>query len=337
MVSAMNTQSAPEQATERYTAMVLLVDDQLMVGEAVRRALQGEPDIEFHFCADPARAMAAAEQIAPTVILQDLVMPGADGLSLVRTYRSHSSTRNIPVIVLSSQEDPKTKSEAFAVGANDYLVTRPDRLELIARVRYHTRAYLNEVQRYEAYRALRESQRQLTEANLELQRLMNLDGLTGLNNRRRFDEYLQTEWRRAIRERAALSLLLVDVDNFKHYNDSYGHLAGDEALKQVAAAIQECCHRPADLPARFGGEEFAVVLPDTPGPGASQLAETIRCKVEQLQLFPDSAGTRRQLTVSVGGVTTIPQSNTSLLEFMARTDQALYEAKKQGRNRSVIV
>src|SRR6185437_16195005 len=115
--------------------------------------------------------------------------------------------------------------------------------------------------------------RALTEANLELQRLMNLDGLTGLNNRRRFDEYLQSEWRRAIREQIPLSLLLVDVDHFKRYNDRHGHLVGDEALKRVAAAIHGSCHRPADLPARFGGEEFAAILPDTPSEGAALLAE----------------------------------------------------------------
>jgi two-component system chemotaxis family response regulator WspR len=316
--------------------MVLLVDDQLLVGEAVRRALDGESDIEFHFCCDPARAIAVAEQIAPTVILQDLVMPGVDGLALVRTYRSHRATRDIPIIVLSSQEEARTKSEAFAAGANDYLVKLPDRLELIARVRYHSRAHLNHVQRDEAYRALRESQRQLTEANLELQRLMNLDGLTGLNNRRRFDEYLQIEWRRAAREQIPLSLLIVDVDHFKRYNDSHGHLGGDEALREVAKAIQGSCHRPADLPARFGGEEFAIILPDTPSPGAGLLAETIRKRVERIELNGAASGGELSLTVSVGVVTTVPSGNASPLEFLTRADQALYEAKRQGRNCSVI-
>lgn len=324
------------QLVDRYICMVLLIDDQLMVGEAVRRAVSGEPDIEFHFCADPDRALAVAEQISPTVILQDLVMPGADGLSLVRAYREHPSTQATPVIVLSSQEDPKTKSEAFAAGANDYVVKLPDRLELIARVRYHTRAYLNQMQRDEAYRALRESQRQLTEANLELQRLMNLDGLTGLNNRRRFDEYLQAEWRRAARERAPLSLLLVDVDHFKRYNDRYGHLGGDEALKRVAAAIQGSCHRPADLAARFGGEEFAVILPETPSQGAKQLAETIHKRVAAFEGPAGGASVESHLTVSIGVATATPHPDSSALEFIMRADQALYEAKKAGRNRTVI-
>src|SRR5258708_4264558 len=120
--------------------MVLLVDDQLIIAEAVRRALANAPDIDFHFCSDPARAIELAQQISPTIILQDLVMPGINGLTLVSAYRAHPATRAIPVVVLSSKEEPKTKEEAFAAGANDYLVKLPDRIELIARIRYHTRA-----------------------------------------------------------------------------------------------------------------------------------------------------------------------------------------------------
>lgn len=323
-------------APQTYVAMVLLVDDQIMIGETVRRALVGEPDIEFHFCADPNQAIALAEQISPTVILQDLVMPGVDGLSLVRRYRLHPSMQSTPVIVLSSREDPKIKGDAFAAGANDYLVKLPDRIELIARIRYHTRAHLNQLQRDEAYRALRQSQRELLEANLQLQRLMNMDGLTGLNNRRRFDEYVQSEWSRAMREQTALSLLLIDVDHFKLYNDAYGHLAGDQALKRSAAAIQASCQRPADLAARFGGEEFGVVLPGTAASGARQVAEAIRNNVQQLQIAHARSSAGPYLTVSVGGATVIPQGNASLLEWMARADEALYEAKRQGRDRTVV-
>src|SRR5688572_3369135 len=211
-------------APDGYVAMVLLVDDQAMIGEAVRRALAEEPNIDFHYCGDPAEAHAIATRIRPTVILQDLVMPGVEGLTLVREYRQREVTRNTPVIVLSTKEEPKTKSDAFAVGANDYLVKLPDRVELVARIRYHSRAYLNQLQRDEAYQALRESQQRLLEANLELQRLMNMDGLTGLNNRRRLDEYAVIEWRRAQREQASIAVLVTDVDDFKRYNDTYGHL-----------------------------------------------------------------------------------------------------------------
>ena len=151
-----------------YHVMVLLVDDQVMVCEAVRRALASEPDIDFHYCSDPREAIRSAEHIRPTVILQDLVMPGIDGLSLVTQFRENLVTKETPIIVLSTNENPQVKGQAFALGANDYLVKLPDRIELLARLRYHTRAYLNQLQRDAAYRALRESQQQLVENNSEL-------------------------------------------------------------------------------------------------------------------------------------------------------------------------
>jgi two-component system chemotaxis family response regulator WspR len=263
-------------------------------------------------------------------------MPAADGLALVREYRTRAATENIPVIVLSSQEEPKTKSDAFAAGANDYLVKLPDRIELIARIRYHTRAHLNQVQRDEAYRALRVSQHQLMEANLELQRLTNIDGLTGLNNRRRFDEYAQAEWLRDAREQTSFGIVVADVDDFKPYNDTYGHLAGDEALRHIAAAIRSSCGRPADLPARFGGEEFAVILPGTTSAGVRHLAEHMRQAVDDLKIPHAASSTGGHLTLSVGGVSRVPNHEESLLELMGRADKALYEAKTQGKNRVVV-
>ncbi len=161
----------PEAATSTddfYPIMVLLVDDQAMIGEAIRRLLANLPDINFHYCSNPAEALKVAVQVRPTVILQDLVMPGVDGLTLVRQYRANPQTRDIPVIVLSMKEDPAVKSEAFATGASDYLVKLPDRIELIARIRHHSRAYLNQTQRDAANRALRESQQQLVDSNTAL-------------------------------------------------------------------------------------------------------------------------------------------------------------------------
>ena len=155
-------------ASAEYHVMVLLVDDQAMVCEAVRRALASETDIDFHYCADAREAMTIANQIKPTVILQDLVMPGIDGLTLVNQFRANPATRDIPIIVLSTNENPQVKGQAFALGANDYLVKLPDKIELIARIRYHSRAYLNHLQRDAAYRALRESQQQLVESNAAL-------------------------------------------------------------------------------------------------------------------------------------------------------------------------
>jgi len=157
----------------------------------------------------------------------------------------------VPIIVLSTKEDPKVKSAAFTAGANDYLVKLPDVIELLARIRYHSRSYLTMLQRDEAYRALRESQQQLLDTNLVLQRLIKSDGLTGLANRRHFDEYLEIEWKRALRYQSELSLLMIDVDYFKAYNDQHGHVAGDEVLRRVGESLRGSCtsrHRSTDCP-----------------------------------------------------------------------------------------
>ncbi|NBA94502.1 PleD family two-component system response regulator [Pseudomonas sp. R5(2019)] len=313
-------------------AMVLLVDDQAMIGEAVRRGLAQEENIDFHFCADPHQAISQAVRIKPTVILQDLVMPGLDGLTLVREYRAHPATRDIPIIVLSTKEEPLIKSAAFAAGANDYLVKLPDNIELVARIRYHSRSYLTLLQRDEAYRALRVSQQQLLDTNLVLQRLMNSDGLTGLSNRRHFDEYLELEWRRALREQTQLSLLMIDVDYFKCYNDNFGHLDGDEALRRVAEAIRNTCSRPSDLPARYGGEEFALVLPNTSLGGARLVAEKLRQTVAALKVPHIAPDPGLHLTVSIGVATQTPQPGSHCRQLISAADKGLYLAKHNGRN-----
>lgn len=317
--------------------MVLLIDDQAMIGEAVRRALVAEPGIEFHFCADPLQAVAVALQIKPTVILQDLVMPGVDGLSLLAEYRTVPALRDVPIIVLSTKEEPTVKSAAFAAGANDYLVKLPDAIELVARIRYHSRSYSALLQRDEAYRALRESQQQLMETNLVLQRLMNSDGLTGLSNRRHFDEHLDMEWRRALREQSELSLMMIDVDHFKSFNDSFGHVAGDEALRSVAEAIRTSCSRATDMAARYGGEEFAMVLPGTAVGGARLLAEKVRRTIEGLAIPHDAPVPGSVLSVSIGVATLTPQAGQAALMLVDMADQGLYLAKKNGRNQVAMV
>jgi len=317
---------------DKYDVMVLLVDDQPIVGEAVRRALAGHSGVNFHYCSDPAEAITVAHAIKPTVILQDLVMPGVEGLALVRQYRADSRTRNIPIIVLSSKEEAAVKSEAFMAGANDYLVKLPDAIELIARIRYHSKAYLNQIQRDEAYQALHQSQRKLVEINIELQRLTMIDGLTGLSNRRYFDEFLAMQWKLAIRDQKPISLLMIDVDDFKGYNDTYGHLAGDEVLKLVAATIQESFRRPTDVTARFGGEEFVVILPSTPQAALRLLGDRLCRQVENLNLPHADSTVGKWVTVSIGGTSTIPRSSEPFLPFIQDADEALYEAKRAGKN-----
>lgn len=145
----------------KHQIIVLLIDDQAMVGEAVRRMLMGEADISYHFCSDPSKAIGLANELGPTVILQDLVMPDVDGLTLVKFFRRNLQTKDIPLIVLSSKEEAKTKAEAFALGANDYIVKLPDKIELIARIRHHSAGYINMLERNEAFKALQESQQRL--------------------------------------------------------------------------------------------------------------------------------------------------------------------------------
>jgi two-component system chemotaxis family response regulator WspR len=316
--------------------MVLLVDDQAIVAQAVRQALSGEDDVDFHYCASADEALHAAIQTRPTVILQDLVMPGTDGLTLVREYRANPAMRDVPIIVLSSKEEAAIKSAAFAAGANDYLVKLPDRIELVARIRYHSRSYVNLLQRDEAYRALRQSQQQLLEANLELRRLSHSDGLTGLSNRRYLDEYLSAEWRRGAREQTELSMLMIDVDNFKLYNDTYGHVAGDEVLKRIASTVAGCLGRPEDLASRFGGEEFAVVLPGTSIGIVRMLAEKIRREVEALELPHANSSSGPYVTISVGGAATVPRLETGITWLINAADLALYRAKHEGKNRVAV-
>lgn len=335
MRKPIDIESGKAMPIAKNDVMVLLVDDQFMIGEAIRRVLAEQPDMDFHYCSDPVEALVAVRKIKPTVILQDLVMPGTDGLSLVRQYRANPATRDIPVIVLSTREDPATKSEAFAAGANDYLVKLPDNIELIARIRYHSKSFLNQVQRDQAYRALRHSQQQLQERNLELQRLSNQDGLTGLGNRRYFDEYFEAQWKLAIRAQSPTSLLMIDVDDFKQYNDTYGHLAGDEVLKSLATMMRQRFIRPTDLTSRFGGEEFAVILPSTPFAPIQSLGEGLRRSIENIAIPHRASTIGEYVTVSIGGASLVPQPTDSFLHLIDLADEALYEAKKLGKNHVV--
>ncbi len=304
---------------DSYHVRVLLIDDQPIIAEAVRRFLIDEDDIEFHYCQDPAKAIKMAIDIKPTLILQDLVMPEVDGLILLRYFRANPKTRAVPIIVLSSKEEPKIKSEAFAMGANDYLVKLPDKIELVARIRYHSRAYINQIQRDEAFRAL--------------QKLSVTDPLTGLANRRCFHEFLEREWQRGLRNGTYLGIVLCDIDFFKCYNDHYGHQQGDVCLQNVASALQKALMRSADLVARYGGEEFVAVLPETDEDGTYNVAKRMRASVEELALPHAASKVTDHVTISVGAVSAIPNDSFTSAQLVSAADKALYSAKENGRNR----
>lgn len=320
-------------------AVVLLVDDQAMVAEGIRRMIADEPDISFHYCSDPKQAMHEAIACKATVILQDLVMPDVDGLTLVRFYRNNPSTRDVPVIVLSSKDDPNIKSDAFDQGATDYLVKLPEKVELLARIRAHAKSYIAQKERDEAFSHLRSMQEQLEKmnnelarSNRELQRLSSLDGLTGLANRRQFDTTLDVEWQRAIRTGLPLSLIFADIDFFKRYNDHYGHQCGDDCLRKVATALQETIHRPADLVSRYGGEEFVMILPETTDEGALAVAEKVLATITRLNIPHANSAAADHVTLSMGVATLCPGKGSSPQELVESADKMLYRAKERGRN-----
>ncbi|MDX8381043.1 MAG: diguanylate cyclase [Ghiorsea sp.] len=312
--------------------MIVFVDDQSFVIEAVRRMFEDEPDIHLHFCLDASEALETILSIRPTLILQDLMMPEIDGITLLKTYRSHPDIEDIPIIVLSAKEEPKVKANAFAVGANDYIVKLPDKVELIARIRYHAQWSIHKMQRDAAFKSLRESQRQLEALNLKLHQQTVVDGLTNIMNRRGFDEAYANEWRRAQREKTPLALIMTDIDSFKLYNDNMGHLAGDDCLKAVASMLKEILKRPSDLVARYGGEEFIIMLSNTDVAGASLVAEKIRGEIEAAQLRYTASDGEGIITISAGVVAVIPSTEQSPDYLIEMADQAMYQAKKNGKN-----
>lgn len=327
-----------------HRAVVLLVDDQAIVAEGIRRMLEGEDNIEFHYCEYADKAIDKAIEIEATVILQDLIMPDVDGMTLLRFYKSHDQTKNIPIIVLSSNDDAETKSEAFSSGASDYLVKLPEAIELIARVNSHTKHYLTAIERDFAYHSMQELQNQLTEAyeelknrNEELQRLSSLDGLTGIANRRTFDETLKKEWNRSQRSNCEkeVSLILIDIDYFKLYNDSYGHQKGDDCLIQFTSTINKCVSRDCDLFARYGGEEFVVILAGTDSKGALVVAERLQKALESAAIIHEYSSIAQILTMSMGISSLIPSKDHTFEELISIADKALYKAKEQGRNQLI--
>ncbi len=185
----------------------------------------------------------------------------------------------------------------------------------------------------ERTRQLEEANQRLEHANRALRRLSSQDGLTGIANRRQFDEVLDLEWRRAHRAEAPISLLMIDIDHFKAFNDAHGHQRGDDYLKAVAAALRDGLNRPGDHVARYGGEEFVVILPATDDAGANACAERLRGNVLALEIPHDRPGAPLSATVSIGVATAFPREGSSSATLIAAADEALYRAKSEGRNR----
>ncbi|MBI5186479.1 MAG: diguanylate cyclase [Nitrospinae bacterium] len=259
------------------------------------------------------------------LILLDIVMPEMDGIEACGKIKAVDSLRDVPVIMVTAKKDDGNLQRAFDMGAIDYITKPVNKVELLARVRSVLKLK-NEMDRR------MEVTRHLEAANHQLQLLSALDGLTGIANRRHFDQTFDKEWRRGLRDEFPLSLILTDIDSFKAYNDNYGHQAGDVCLKRVADAISAALKRPGDLVARYGGEEFVVVLPETDKNNAAILAEDIRKKVASQKIPHGFSKAAEVVTLSLGVATAIPSRSHKPAGLIEAADTALYQAKHEGRN-----
>lgn len=268
------------------------------------------------------QCLAAYTRLKPDIILLDGMMPVMDGFTCCAQLRTLPGGESTPVLMITGLEDEASVNWAFEVGATDY-VTKPIHWAVL---RQRVRRLLREVKLTQ----------QLEQANQELQQLASSDSLTQLANRRRFDEYLDQEWKRMIRDKTPLSLVLCDIDAFKAYNDTYGHQAGDHCLQLIARAISLAANRPADLVARYGGEEFVVVLPNTEDEGALQVAEKIQSNVRALDIIHANSPVSDIVTLSLGVASTIPSDGSSPEMLIGAADRALYQAKTEGPNRVIL-
>ncbi len=267
------------------------------------------------------------------LILMDIIMPEMDGVEACRLIKAVDHIRDIPIIVVTVKDEIKYLQMAFAIGAVDYITKPLNKVELLARVRSALRLKYEIDRRKAREKELLVIKQQLEDTIFVLKRLSSEDELTGVPNRRSFENYLEQEWRRAIRYGVSLSLILVDIDFFKAYNDTYGHQSGDQCLKQVATVLNDTLHRPADFMARYGGEEFVIILPNTDINGGEFIAEKLREGVEALGIIHSSSLAGEHVTISLGVATAIPSQDSSPSELVTAADQALYLAKQEGRNR----
>ena len=293
---------------------LLIVDDDPANVQALARQMHREYRVLVANSGTKALAIASGE-VMPDLILLDVQMPDIDGFEVCRRLKDDPRTSSIPVIFVTARDSAGDEEAGFALGAVDY-VSKPFHPGLVrARVRTHMR---------------------LKRKTDLLEQLAMLDGLTDIPNRRYFEDQLEREYRRAGRDRLALSLVMMDIDNFKGYNDNYGHGAGDQCLSSVARVLTGVAERPRDIVARYGGEEFVALLPSTDETGATEVAEQLRSAVEALQIPHDHSDAGSVVTLSLGvaamNITDHPEQRETSGQLLKRADDALYRAKKSGKN-----
>lgn len=294
-----------------FPLRILIVDDVPDNIRVLSSMLAGD-GIEISTATSGRRALKIAERYPPDLVLLDIMMPEMDGYEVCRAMKSEPLLRGVPIIFITALADPESEIKGLELGAVDY-ITKPFNEAIVKlRVKAHLEIKL---------------QREI------LDNLSRLDGLTGVPNRRAFDERLDVEWRRAARAGEALGLLMIDVDYFKSYNDANGHLAGDDCLSKIAMALYGAVSRAGDFVARFGGEEFAVLLPATNRLELRHVAEGMRLAVEKSAIPHDASPISSWVTVSVGGTSIQPTPESDPKSLLELADRQLYAAKQAGRNR----
>ncbi len=289
---------------------LLVVDDQPTNIQVLYRVFAD--DCQVFMATSGAQALQTARQETPDVILLDVMMPEMDGYEVCRLLKQDSATRDIPVLFVTAHHEAQEETRGLDAGAVDF-ITKPINPAVVrARVRTHLT---------------------LKRQTDLLKRLVFVDALTHVFNRRYFDERLSDEWGRAHRTGKPLSLILIDVDFFKQYNDVLGHQHGDEALRQVAHALTETALRPGDVVCRYGGEEFACLLPDTDLDGARQVTQRMKQAVRGLAIAHPTSSVAEVLTISAGLAVRTPASQGDANALLALADAQLYRAKAEGRAR----
>lgn len=322
---------------------ILIVDDSEFSRNALADMLEGAG---YGDCTCAGSAEEAFERIGAfespeenlpiDVVLLDIDMQQS-GIDLCRQLKAIDSFADVPVIVLSADEDLEELDAVFEAGAMDFISKPPREIDLFARVRTALRLKSEADERRARESELLDLKQRLAGLSRELDHMTVTDSLTGLANRRRFNEFLAQEWRRTKREATPFSLLMADVDQFRVYNDTLGHLEGDICLQRVAMALQETVRRPGDLLARYGGEEFAIVLPDTDKEGAFALAEACRHRVLDLEIPHPASGVAEVVTISIGVAVLDKERELTSSQLVAYADEALFQAKTSGRNTTHLV